>query len=97
MCGIAGFCNFRENLSKYQKVLTDMTNLLEKRGPDEKGYFTNDSVFLGQRRLIVIDPEVGKQPMTFTYNENSYTIVYNGQIYNTDELKETLLDNRLFS
>ena len=44
----------------------------------------------GHKRLIVIDPEGGKQPMSFKFNENTYTIVYNGQIYNTPELRESL-------
>ena len=44
----------------------------------------------GHKRLIVIDPEGGKQPMSFKFNENTYTIVYNGQIYNAPELRENL-------
>ena len=94
MCGIVGFCNFKENVSKYRNVLVDMTNLLGKRGPDEKGYFTNKHNFMGHRRLIIIDPETGKQPMTAKYNENLYTIVYNGQIYNANELRKELLEKR---
>ena len=47
-------------------------------------------LYFGHKRLIVIDPEGGKQPMSFKFNENTYTIVYNGQIYNTPELREIL-------
>ena len=45
------------------------------------------------QRLIVIDPEGGKQPMIQTYSLGEYVIVYNGQIYNTEELKKELLEN----
>ena len=58
----------------------------------EEGLMSVDILHLimlcfGHKRLIVIDPEGGKQPMSFKFNENTYTIVYNGQIYNTPELK----------
>ena len=56
------------------------------------GYYINDNVALGHRRLIVIDPDGGKQPMIETYSYGEYVIVYNGQIYNTKELRETLID-----
>ena len=93
MCGFAGIVNLKENLSFKKDILISMNNNLRKRGPDECGYFTSDNALLGHSRLIVIDPDGGKQPMSFKYNNNIYTIVYNGQIYNTKELKETLLEN----
>lgn len=91
MCGITGFCNPTEDISSYKHVLKNMTDTLVKRGPDENGYYTEKHIALGHRRLIVIDPDGGKQPMTKTHNGNTYTIVYNGQIYNTKELKSELL------
>ena len=56
------------------------------------GYYINDNVALGHRRLIVIDPDGGKQPMIETYSYGEYVIVYNGQIYNTKELRKALID-----
>ena len=95
MCGFVGNVNLKENLVTKKEVLISMNNVLSKRGPDESGYYTSEHVLLGHRRLIVIDPDGGKQPMTFKHNGNTYVIVYNGQIYNTKELKETLKANNI--
>ena len=95
MCGFVGNVNLKENLVTKKDVLISMNNVLSKRGPDESGYYTSEHVLLGHRRLIVIDPDGGKQPMTFKHNGNTYVIVYNGQIYNTKELKETLKANNI--
>ena len=86
MCGLVGFVNYKKDVSSYKNVLCNMTESLQKRGPDELGYYINDNVALGHRRLIVIDPDGGKQPMIETYSYGEYVIVYNGQIYNTKEL-----------
>lgn len=64
MCGIVGFVNYKQNVSKYKNILLNMNNSLSRRGPDEDGYYTKDHIALGHKRLIVIDPEGGKQPMT---------------------------------
>lgn len=93
MCGLVGFVNYKKDISSYKNVLYDMTNTLQKRGPDEFGYYLKEHVALGHRRLIVIDPDGGKQPMIETYSYGEYVIVYNGQIYNTKELRETLIEN----
>ena len=90
MCGFAGIMNLKRNLNSEKNVLISMNDTLKKRGPDECGYYTDENILLGHRRLIVIDPDGGKQPMTFHYNGNKYVIVYNGQIYNTEELREDL-------
>ena len=95
MCGFVGVVNFKENLKSKKNVLLAMNEALKKRGPDECGYYVSDNALLGHRRLIVIDPEGGKQPMSFTYQGNTYVIVYNGQIYNTEELKENLKQNNI--
>lgn len=92
MCGFAGFINLRKNISSKENIY-GMNNALTKRGPDEEGYYYEEHICLGHKRLIVIDPQGGKQPMTNRYSENTYTIVYNGQIYNTDELRSELEDN----
>ena len=63
MCGFVGFVNFKQDISSYRNVLTNMNNSLSQRGPDEDGYYIDKHVALGHKRLIVIDPEGGKQPM----------------------------------
>ncbi len=93
MCGIVGIVNYREDISSQHTILENMTNAIEKRGPDEQGIFLEKHCNLGHRRLSIIDIENGKQPMKFTIDDVTYTIVYNGQLYNTKELRETLLDN----
>ena len=93
MCGIVGFVNYKKELPNKQEVLNNMLKTLQKRGPDEDGTYINNSVALGHKRLIVIDPEGGKQPMVQKFSLGEYVIVYNGQIYNTDELKKELIEN----
>ena len=92
MCGIVGFTNYDGNMrnEEAQRVLTNMNNTLSKRGPDENGIYIKEDICIAHRRLIVIDPEGGKQPMICKYLGNTYVITYNGQIYNTKELRETL-------
>lgn len=77
MCGLVGYVNYTKDISSYKHIIGNMNNCLSKRGPDEDGYFLDKHINLGHKRLIVIDPENGKQPMQATYNDNTYTIVYN--------------------
>ena len=93
MCGITGFVNYKKDISSYKNVLSEMTNELHKRGPDEEGFYLNNHIALGHKRLIVIDPEGGKQPKIKKFSFGEYAIVFNGQIYNTKELRETLKEN----
>ncbi len=95
MCGFVGFTNLKK-VFKYEKeidLLKKMNNTLFKRGPDEEGFYINNYICMAHKRLIVIDPKNGKQPMIEKYSFGDYAIVYNGQIYNTRELKETLIKN----
>ncbi len=69
-----------------------MTKALSKRGPDEENFYFNKHICLGHRRLTILDPENGHQPMSMTYNENMYTIVYNGQLYNTEDIRKELIE-----
>lgn len=101
MCGFVGFANLDRDLSNDRSIIEKMNLKLQKRGPDEEGYFFDKNVNLGHRRLIIIDAENGKQPMSAKYNDWAYTMVYNGQIYNKDEIKTELVElgyefNRLF-
>ena len=93
MCGIVGFVNYKKELPNKQNVINLMTQTLSNRGPDEEGIYIKNNVALGHKRLIVIDPQGGKQPMIQRFNEGEYVIVYNGQIYNTKELRKTLTEN----
>ena len=70
-----------------------MVKSLERRGPDEEDIYMKEDVNLGHRRLSVVDIENGKQPMSCKYNDVTYTIVYNGQIYNTEEIRNVLSYN----
>ena len=93
MCGIVGFVNYKQDISNFRNVLNNMSETLSKRGPDENGTYLSKHVAFAHRRLIVIDPIGGKQPMLEHFSDNEFCIVYNGQIYNTKELKSTLEEN----
>ena len=86
MCGIAGIVTKRENK---KEIIESMSKRIEHRGPDGEGYFFEGDVALAHRRLSIIDLSTGNQPM---FNEDdSIVTVYNGEIYNYVELRETLV------
>ena len=87
MCGIAGFIGKEKNM---KKTLKKMTDRIKHRGPDAEGFFIRGNVALGQRRLSIIDIEGGLQPM-FSKDGN-YVVVFNGEIYNYQEIKKELKD-----
>ncbi len=91
MCGIAGLFTKYEDLSENIKMLSDMSKTLTRRGPDENGIFIDHNVALIHRRLVVIDKENGKQPMVCGKKGEKYVIVYNGELYNTEELRAELI------
>lgn len=84
MCGIAGEINFRTQINN--EMIREMSRALTPRGPDADGFFEHEHVCFAHRRLIVIDPENGAQPMTF----GDCTLVYNGELYNTAEIRDGL-------
>ena len=94
MCGIAGFCDYSEDFSEESPFLGQlarrMGNTLRHRGPDENGVFVSAHAAFAHQRLAVVDPEGGKQPMTAYAGGYRYTIVYNGELYNSDELRREL-------
>ena len=90
MCGIAGWVDFSRNIRSGQTVLENMTDTLRLRGPDSVGYYLSENVLFGHRRLIVVDPEGGRQPMTKTAGGHEYVLIYNGELYNTDDLRAEL-------
>lgn len=94
MCGIAGIINFKKNLvtyKQYNKLLVrEMAQSIAHRGPDASGEWVGEHAAFSHVRLAVIDPEGGKQPMQRTSQGHEYVITYNGELYNTDELRAEL-------
>ena len=86
MCGIAGFVDRTDSLEQYGSVIAAISESLAHRGPDANGEYYDRGCRLAHRRLSVIDPENGAQPMTY----GAFTIVYNGELYNTAELRAKL-------
>lgn len=91
MCGITGWINFRRELLNDREIIGKMTDTLNKRGPDDSGYYISSHALLGHRRLVVVDPAGGAQPMTRVFGKRAYTVVYNGELYNTQEIRSILL------
>ena len=83
MCAILGYIGNNLGKDKFKEILDIMSN----RGYDNTGYFFDNDVMLGHKRLAIIDLDNGNQPMI----ENNYVIVYNGEIYNTDEIRKDLM------
>ena len=88
MCGIVGYSDLRRQRPAEREVLARMSGMLVHRGPDSEGYFVEGSVGLGFRRLSIVDPAGGDQPM---HNEDgSLVLLCNGEIYNHQELRREL-------
>ena len=80
MCGIAGMVDFNNNLQENRNTICKMVKTLERRGPDSEGLYYSNNVLFGHRRLVVVDPDGGKQPMIKLVNGKKYVIVYNGEL-----------------
>src|SRR5215213_7196467 len=87
MCGIVGFVNANSRPAS-RELLERMNACIVHRGPDEDGFFVHESVALAMRRLAIIDLAGGQQPI-FNQDKSS-VIVFNGEIYNFQELKKDL-------
>ena len=90
MCGITGWIDWEVDLTMQRPVLEQMTAQLSRRGPDAAGIWLSTCAGLGHRRLIVVDPEGGGQPMVRYRGDKSFTITYNGELYNSMELRQEL-------
>ncbi|MCY0877828.1 MAG: asparagine synthase (glutamine-hydrolyzing) [Firmicutes bacterium] len=90
MCGIAGWVSHQHAVKRSQGDVEAMAKPMTCRGPDGSGTWITPEVGFAHRRLIVIDPEGGTQPMSRRVGNATYTIVYNGEIYNFPELREEL-------
>ncbi|WP_334293325.1 asparagine synthase (glutamine-hydrolyzing) [Anaerovirgula multivorans] len=92
VCGIVGWTNLKEDISTQRHIIESMTCQLSKRGPDDVAIFQKKDVLFGHRRLVVVDPEGGKQPMTRRIGDYAYTVIYNGELYNTEDLRKELIE-----
>ncbi|MGN1202341.1 MAG: asparagine synthase (glutamine-hydrolyzing), partial [Eubacterium sp.] len=87
MCGIAGILTPSIDLRKEKPLIEKISKTLKMRGPDAKGEYVTPQTALIHRRLSVIDIENGGQPMRF----GKYIIVYNGELYNTAQVRDELI------
>jgi asparagine synthase (glutamine-hydrolysing) len=91
MCGITGWVDYKKNIMLETASLSKMTETLAKRGPDDTNIWTATHVGFGHKRLAVVDLEGGKQPMSKEKDGFQYTICYNGELYNTEDIRKELL------
>ena len=86
MCAIAGILG----LPVTDNTKESMLKTMHRRGPDANGIFDCEECSLLHARLAVMDPLGGSQPMKLTWGEEEYVLIYNGELYNTKELREEL-------
>ena len=85
MCGFVGYVNKQKDK---KDTIKEMADLIVHRGPDSDGYYTDDTIAMGFRRLSIIDLNNGSQPI---YNEDkTKVIIFNGEIYNFKDIKGDL-------
>ncbi len=87
MCAIAGIIELKRN----EACLRGMIGTMLCRGPDDAGIYERRGCCLLHARLAIIDPAGGHQPMKYSRGQNAYTIVYNGELYNTEEIRRELM------
>src|SRR4051794_40237634 len=87
MCGIAGIIRWQGDRLRPAEI-ERMTEAIDHRGPDGVGFLRRDGVALGHRRLAIIDPELGQQPMS--NDDETVWLSYNGEMYNFQELRSEL-------
>lgn len=91
MCGLAGWVDYTRKLDDEFPAIFAMTNTLALRGPDAEGIWKHRNALLGHRRLAVIDLSGGVQPMSYRFpTGQEVTLVYTGEVYNHDALRERL-------
>ncbi len=92
MCGIAGMIHKYKTLEEQNSIARKIIGKIKHRGPDEDGIYCDKGAMLLHARLSVIDIENGKQPMCQKRHNQEYALVYNGELYNTDEIRKELYD-----
>ncbi len=90
MCGFCGYVNKEKNI-KTDEIILQMIDKIKKRGPNFQDTFIHNNTALGHARLSIIDVKNGNQPMIKDIDNNRYVIVYNGELYNTKELRDNLI------
>lgn len=90
MCGIGGWIDWELDLTKHSKTLDDMCATLARRGPDSEGIWQSTHAAFVHRRLSVVDPAGGDQPMIRSKGNSNYIITYNGELYNALEIRREL-------
>ena len=93
MCGFTGFFSDSTELINRNELIKKMSDTIIHRGPDSEGFFTDDYVALGFRRLSIIDLEGGDQPIHSA--DGRYVIVFNGEVYNYREIREKLIKEKI--
>ena len=88
MCGFAGYIHNYGTFDK-EEVIHKMADRIKHRGPDDAHYYIDDGIALGFRRLSIIDLEGGRQPIL--NEDGSLVLLFNGEIYNYQELREELI------
>ncbi|QDP39766.1 asparagine synthase (glutamine-hydrolyzing) [Radiobacillus deserti] len=92
MCGITGWVDFNRDLTRETSNIRKMSNAIQHRGPDAYGEWIEKDYAFGHRRLIVVDPDGGKQPMECSVGDDNFVLVYNGELYNTEDIRKELLN-----
>ncbi|WP_334110195.1 asparagine synthase (glutamine-hydrolyzing) [Thermodesulfitimonas autotrophica] len=90
MCGICGWVDWEEDLTCQKQIVEVMSRTLSSRGPDAAGTWLSPRAAIAHRRLVVVDPVGGGQPMIRNRGDRKYVITYNGELYNTPDLQREL-------
>lgn len=90
MCGITGWIDWEADMRRQGSILDKMVSTLSFRGPDASGTYLAEHAAFGHRRLSVVDLEGGRQPMLRQWKGQKFVITYNGELYNTPELRMEL-------
>lgn len=103
MCGFVGFCNINYDISsqKNTETIKVLTRTLTNVSPDDENIYVSKNICLGHKKLIVSNSENIKHLFSFKYNDNTYTILYNGKLYNATDIRNKLIKlgyvfNRIF-
>ncbi|ARI78059.1 asparagine synthase (glutamine-hydrolyzing) [Halobacillus mangrovi] len=90
MCGIVGWIDYQHKINEKAPILDRMADTLRHRGPDDYQKWLEGPAAFGHQRLIVVDPAGGKQPMVREARDEKYVLCYNGELYNTDDVRDKL-------
>ncbi|MBH0228753.1 asparagine synthase (glutamine-hydrolyzing) [Halobacillus yeomjeoni] len=92
MCGIVGWIDYNHKFIDKTMILDRMAETLRHRGPDDYQKWIKGPAALGHQRLIVVDPRGGRQPMIREAHNEKYILCYNGELYNTEEIRNRLIE-----